>query len=101
LYSYREAEKNLETWNGHHRRVNNHMHVKRMTDKVGAVLSEHNQRAPTATECPAPAQDLIIQVDAGLSRVIASNFTIGIKSIGYHIWSIPDLSSNRLINLTL
>src|SRR5215813_9763527 len=64
-YSYREAEKNLETWNGRHRRVNNHMHVKRITDKVGAVLSEHNQVAPTAAECPAPAQDLIIQVDGG------------------------------------
>ena len=39
LYSYREAEKNLEQWNGHPRRVNNHTHVKGMTDKVGAVLS--------------------------------------------------------------
>ena len=64
-YSYREAEKNLETWNGHPRRVNNHMHIKRMTDKVGAVLSEYNQRAPAAAECPAPAQDLIVQVDGG------------------------------------
>jgi REP element-mobilizing transposase RayT len=64
-YSYREAEKNLETWNGHPRRVNNHMHVKRMTDKVGAVLSEHNRLAPAAAECPAPAKDLIIQVDGG------------------------------------
>jgi hypothetical protein len=65
LYSYREAEKNLERWNGHPRRVNNHTHVKRMTDKVGAVLSEHNQRAPAAVECAAPAQDMIIQVDGG------------------------------------
>jgi len=63
LYSYREAEKNLERWNGHPRRVNNHTHVKRMTDKVGAVLSEHNQLVPTAEECAAPAQDLLIQVD--------------------------------------
>ncbi len=65
LYSYREAEKNLETWNARPRRVNNHMHVKRMTDKVGAVLSEHNQLAPAAAECSAPAQDLIIQIDGG------------------------------------
>jgi hypothetical protein len=64
-YSYREAEKNLETWNARPRRVNNHMHVKRMTDKVGAVLSEHNQLAPAAAECSAPAQDLIIQIDGG------------------------------------
>jgi hypothetical protein len=41
------------------------MHIKRMTDKVGAVLAEHNQRAPAAAECPVPAQDLIIQVDGG------------------------------------
>jgi predicted ArsR family transcriptional regulator len=65
LYSYREAEKNLEQWNGHPRRVNNHTHVKRMTDKVGAVLSEHNQLAPAAEECAAPAQDMILQVDGG------------------------------------
>jgi hypothetical protein len=65
LYSYREAEKNLEQWNGHPRRVNNHTHVKGMTDKVGAVLSEHNQLAPAAEECAAPAQDMIIQVDGG------------------------------------
>jgi len=64
-YSYREAEKNLETWNGHPRGVNNHMHIKRMTDEVGTVLSEYNQRAPAAAECPAPAQDLIVQVDGG------------------------------------
>jgi len=65
LYSYREAEKNLEQWNGHPRRVNNHTNVKRMTDKVGAVLSEYNRLAPAAEECAAPAQDLIIQVDGG------------------------------------
>ena len=64
-FSYREAEKNLDRWNGHPRRVNNHMHIKRMTDKVGAVLSEYNQLAPAAAECPAPAQDLIVQVDGG------------------------------------
>jgi hypothetical protein len=65
LYSYREAEKNLEQWNSHPRRVNNHTHVKRITDKVGAVLSEHNSRSPAPEECAAPAQDLIIQVDGG------------------------------------
>jgi hypothetical protein len=65
LYSYREAEKNLEQWNGHPRRVNNHTHVKRITDKVGAVLSEHNGLSPSPEECAAPAQDLIIQVDGG------------------------------------
>ena len=65
LYSYREAEKNLEQWNSHPRRVNNHTHVKRITDKVGAVLSERNGLSPSPEECAAPAQDLIIQVDGG------------------------------------
>ena len=65
MYSYREAQKNLEQWNRHPRRVNNHTHVKRMTDKVGAVLSEHNGLSPSPEECAAPAQDLIIQVDGG------------------------------------
>src|SRR5215510_14569978 len=64
-YSYREAEKNLEQWNGHPRRVNNHTHVKRMADKVGAVLAEHNALAPSPEECAAPAPDLILQVDGG------------------------------------
>ena len=65
LYSYREAEKNLETWNGHPRRVNNHMHVKRMTNTVGAVLAEQNALPPSAEECAARAQDVILQVDGG------------------------------------
>jgi hypothetical protein len=43
LYSSREAKKNLEMCNSHPRRVNNHTRVKRMTDKVGAVLAEHNE----------------------------------------------------------
>jgi hypothetical protein len=65
LYSYREAKQNLEQWNGHPRRVNNHTRVKRMTDKVGAVLAEHNHITPAAEVCAAPAQDLLIQVDGG------------------------------------
>jgi hypothetical protein len=63
LYSYRAAEKNLEQWHGHPRRVNNHTHVKRITNKVGAVLSEHNCLSPSPEECASAAQDLIIQVD--------------------------------------
>jgi hypothetical protein len=36
-----------------------------MTDKVGAVLAEHNHLAPAAEACATPAQDVIIQVDGG------------------------------------
>jgi hypothetical protein len=32
---------------------------------IAYVLSEYNQRVSTAAECPAPAQELIIQVDGG------------------------------------
>ena len=45
--------------------ANNHTHVKRITDKVGAVLSEHHGLSPSPAECAAPAQDLILQVDGG------------------------------------
>ncbi len=45
--------------------MNNHTHVKRITNKVGAVLSEHNRLSPSPEECAAPAQDLILQVDGG------------------------------------
>ena len=65
LYSYREARKNLEQWNSHPRRVNNHTHVKRITNKVGAVLSEHHRLSPSPEEWATPAQDLIMQVDGG------------------------------------
>ena len=65
LYSYREAESNLEKVNGHHRGANNHTQVKRLTNKVGAHLAEENRRLPSAEECAAPAQDVIIQVDGG------------------------------------
>ena len=43
----------------------NHTHGKRITDKVGAVLSEHYSLSPSPEECAAPAQELIIQVDGG------------------------------------
>jgi hypothetical protein len=36
-----------------------------MTNKVGAHLAEENRRLPSAEECAAPAQDVIIQVDGG------------------------------------
>jgi hypothetical protein len=35
-----------------------------------------------------------IRIDVLMYRVIASNFTSGIKSMDCHTWSIPDLFSN-------
>ena len=65
LYSYREAEQNLEKLNCQPRSVNNHTQVKRITNQVGAVLAEQNAIPPEAQECAAPARDLVVQVDGG------------------------------------
>lgn len=45
--------------------VNNHTQVKRITNKVGEVISEQNCQLPSSAECGSPAQDLIVQVDGG------------------------------------
>jgi len=60
LFSYREAEQNLEKLNCQRRSVNNHTHVQRITDKVGAVLAEQNAIPPAAQEDAAPASELIV-----------------------------------------
>ena len=65
FYSYREAEQNLEKLNCQPRRVNNHTQVKRITNKVGEVISEQNCQPPLLAECAPPAKDLIVQVDGG------------------------------------
>lgn len=65
LYSYREAQSNLEQLNCQPRPVNNHNQVKLITDRVGAALSEQNHIPPTADECAAPAENLIVQMDSG------------------------------------
>ena len=65
LYSYREAENNLEKINCQPRGINNHTQVKRLTGKVGEVLATGNLQMPAKSECAAPATELIIQVDGG------------------------------------
>lgn len=65
LYSYREAQNNLEKLNCHPRSVNNHNQIKQITNKVGAQLDESNRILPLAQECADPAADLIIQIDGG------------------------------------
>ena len=65
LFSYREAEQNLEKLNCQRRSVNNHTHVKRMTDKVGAVLALQNAMPLEVQEDATPATELIVQVDGG------------------------------------
>jgi hypothetical protein len=65
LYSYREAECNLEKLTVHRRPVNNHNKIKLLTNQVGAILAEENLNPPAPEDCAPPAQQLIVQVDGG------------------------------------
>ncbi len=65
LYSYREAERNLEKLTVHRRRVNNHNQIRLLTDTVGEVLAEENLEPPADQDCAPPADELIVQVDGG------------------------------------
>ena len=65
LYSYREAQTNLEKLTVHRRRVNNHNHIRQITDNVGEVLAEENLKPPAQKDCAPPAHELIVQVDGG------------------------------------
>ncbi|MEO1387386.1 MAG: ISKra4 family transposase [Cyanobacteria bacterium J06634_6] len=65
LYSYREAQTNLEKLTVHRRRVNNHTQIRQITDTVGAVLTEENLQPPSQQECVSPSSELIVQVDGG------------------------------------
>ena len=65
LYSYREAQTNLAKLTVQRRRVNNHNHIRQITDNVGAVLGEEYLKPPTHKECAPPAHELIVQVDGG------------------------------------
>ena len=65
LHSYRKAEANLEKLNAQRRSINNHARLKTMTNQLGAQLAKENQIPPTQEDLPAPARELIVQVDGG------------------------------------
>lgn len=65
MYSYREAQSNLEKLTVHRRLVNNHNKIKLMTNQVGAVLAEENLKLPAVEDCAPPATEVIVQVDGG------------------------------------
>ena len=66
LYSYRKAENNLETFNSKSRPINNHTQIKRISGKVGEILSQKNAQELIQEELPNNiASELIIQVDGG------------------------------------
>lgn len=65
LYSYREAQSNLEKLTVHRRPVNNHNNIKLITTQVGAAISKDNFKSPDAGDCAAPATEVIVQVNEG------------------------------------
>lgn len=65
MFSYREAPSNLDKLNTYHRSVNSHTPISRLTDQVGAILSEQHLISPVEEACSQPAQELILQVDGG------------------------------------
>ena len=65
LFSFREAQSNLDKLNCGHRPVNNHTQVKRIANKVGDVLTDRTIQPPLREDCASPAEELIIQVDGG------------------------------------
>jgi len=65
LNSYREAQDNLERLNAQRRKVNNHVQIKNVTNRVGGRLSLVNNAPPNSEELPTPAAELIVQVDGG------------------------------------
>ncbi|MBV8886249.1 MAG: ISKra4 family transposase [Chroococcidiopsidaceae cyanobacterium CP_BM_RX_35] len=65
LYSYRQAQSNLEKLTVYRRPVNNHNNIKLIATQVGAVISEENLKSPAAGDCAPPATEVIVQVDGG------------------------------------
>jgi len=61
LYSYRQAQSNLEKLTVRRRSVNNHNNIKLLTTQVGAVLSQENLKTPAARDCAAPATAVIVR----------------------------------------
>ena len=65
LYSYREAQSNLEKLSVHRRRGNNHNQIRQRTDEVGEVLAKENLKPPVKKDCAPAADELIVQLDQG------------------------------------
>jgi len=62
LFSYREAQ-STDKLNTYHRSVNSHTKISRLTDQVGAILSEQHLIPPVKEV--QPVRELVIQVDGG------------------------------------
>ncbi|MBV8887493.1 MAG: hypothetical protein JO235_26330 [Chroococcidiopsidaceae cyanobacterium CP_BM_RX_35] len=65
MYSYREAESNLEKLTVHRRRVNNHNQIKQIANQVGEQIAQENLNPPAQEESAPPALEAIVQVDGG------------------------------------
>lgn len=63
-HTYRKAEDILSAMSNKKRSINNHKRIKTLTNQVGEILSEKNKTV-TEDNHPAPAKELIVQVDGG------------------------------------
>ncbi len=66
LYIVIEKPKAIKTaFNSKSRPINNHTQIKRISGKVGEILSQKNAQELIQEELPNIAKELIIQVDGG------------------------------------
>ena len=69
LFSYREAQSNLAQLNTDHPSVNNHTQIGRLTERVGAILSEGHLIPPQEKAWTQSATELILQIDGGFNKL--------------------------------
>jgi len=67
LYSFRQAQSNLDKLTVHRRPVNNHTNVKLLSNQVGAVLAQENLKPETVVKADSSAEEVVIQIDGGIS----------------------------------
>ena len=65
LYSFRNAQSNLDKLTVHRRPVNNHTNIKLITNQVGSVLAQENLKPETVVKADASAEEVIVQIDGG------------------------------------
>lgn len=65
LYSFRQAQTNLEKLNVHRRPVNNHTNVKLLSNQVGTVLAQENLEPAEVVKASSSAAEVIVQIDGG------------------------------------
>ena len=65
LYSFRQAQSNLDKLNVHRRPVNNHTNVKLISNQVGTVLTQENLKPETVVKADKSAEEVVSLIDGG------------------------------------